>query len=157
MALVRWARRSLVGLVMSLILVGVSSGAAYAYWRTTGSGSGAASVGTVQSVTVLAASGTPASLLVPGASAELVLSISNPNSYALTLTGIAPNGTITVSGGSGCTAVNSGVSVSTLSGLSLSISAGTSTVRIPAGIQMTSGSASGCQSADFQVPVTVTV
>jgi hypothetical protein len=150
-------RRVVILGVTTVVLLGLGSGAAFAYWRTTGAGSGSASTGTVQSVTVLAASGTPASLLVPGGSAELVLTISNPNTYAVTLTGLSQNGTLTVSGGSGCTAANSGVAVATASALSVSVPAGTNNVRVSSGIQMTAASASGCQSADFQVPVTLTV
>lgn len=151
------SRRSLVFGTAILLVLGVGSGAALAYWRTTGAGSGSATTGTVQSVTVLAASGTPASLLVPGGSGELLVTISNPNNYAVTLTGLAQNGAITVSGGSGCTAANSGVAVSTQTGLVVSIPAGTNAVRVSAGIQMTAASATGCQSADFQVPITLTV
>ena len=150
-------RRALVLGISTAVLLGLGSGAAFAYWRTTGAGSGSATTGTVQSVTVLAASGTPASLLVPGGSAELLLTISNPNAYAVTLAGITQNGSLTVSGGSGCTAANSGVAVAAQTGLTVSIPAATNTVVVLAGIQMTAASDSGCQSADFRVPVTLTV
>lgn len=152
-------RRFLTALTVAVALTGALAGGVYAYWKTSGSGSGSASVGTAQSVTVQAvASGTPASALQPGGSAELLVQLSNPNSYTVMLVGIAENGTtVTPVGGSGCTSANAGVSVPTQTGLTIPVAAGTNVVHIPSGAAMSSGSASGCQGASFQIPVTVTV
>ncbi len=95
--------------------------------------------------------------------------MNNPNSYAVTITGISQNGPVAVVGGTGCTSDsgsepslilgNSGVSVPTQSGLvGYSLPAlSTSNVDITNGASMTMSSNSGCQGASFQIPVTITV
>ncbi|HWE55775.1 MAG TPA: hypothetical protein VG435_09690, partial [Acidimicrobiales bacterium] len=114
-----------------------------------------ASVGTAQAVTVVAATGTVSSKLQPGGSADLTLTINNPNSYAVTVIAVQQSGPITVSGGSGCTSDsgsepsltlgNSGVSVSTQSGLAVSVPSGSGqAVHIANGATMTTASDSGC-------------
>ena len=148
-------RRFLIALTVTVATSGALASAVYAYWRTSGSGSGTASVGTASNVTLLAASGTPTSLLSPGGSADLLVTLNNPNSYAVTIVGAAQNGTVTAVGGSGCT--TSGVSVPTQSGLTISVASGTHTVTISNGALMSSSSDSGCQGASFQIPVTLTV
>ena len=141
----------LVGLI-SLTVVAASGGAALAYWRTTGTGSGAASVGTPQAVTVGAATGTPLTTLIPGGTAELLIQLSNPNSYSVTLTSVTQNLSGTVSGCS-----KSGVTVPTKTGLSITVPAGSSTVTVPNGAAMAIDSASLCQGNTINLPVTVTV
>lgn len=157
----------------TIFLVGLSSGAAFAYFTNSGgSGSGSATTsGTApSSVTVEAAAGSPTSLLQPGSSADLTLTINNPNTFALTLTAVSQSGAVSVVGGGGaCTSDTgtwpslalgtSGVSVPSLSGLSVNIPAGPGnvTVHIPSGASMTSASNSACQGASFHVPVTITV
>lgn len=154
----RWLRMPLLlGAVVALV-VGIGAGAAYGYFTSSGNGSGTAITGTAQSVTVDAATGTPSSDLIPGASADLTLTLSNPNSFAVTLTSISEIGsTVTVVGGSRCTSANSGVSVPTQSSLSINVPAGTTIIHIPSGAAMSTSSASGCQGASFQIPVTITV
>ncbi len=152
----RWTR-VVIGAVTALT-VGLASGAAYGYFTSSGTGSGAASLGTPTSVTVVAASGTVSSDLQPNSTADLLVEVQNPNSYALTLTGISENGsTVTPVGGSGCTSANSGISVPTQSGLSITIPTGTNVIHIPNGAAMSSSSASACQGLAFQVPVLITV
>ena len=59
-----------------------TAGAAYAYFTATGSGLGAATVGTMQTVTVSALAGgdAPGSLLYPGGpAADVILRVDNPN------------------------------------------------------------------------------
>ena len=154
----RWWHRAplLLGAVIALV-VGLGAGAAYAFFTSSGSGSGAASVGTAQSVTVIAASGTVSSKLIPGISADLLVELDNPNSYSVTITGIAQNGSVTPVGGSG-TCTTTGVSVPTQTGLSITVASGTNIlVHIPNGASMSTASDSGCQGAAFQIPVTITV
>ena len=144
----------------AVILLGVAAGSAYGYWRTSGSGSGTASTGTAQAVTIEAANGSPATKLIPGNTADLVLTLDNPNSYAVTIVGIAQNtgGSVSIVGGAGCTAGNSAVSVPTQSGLSVAVAPGSGqTVHIAKGAAMGTASNSGCQGASFQIPVNVTV
>jgi hypothetical protein len=161
--------RVLVGAVMSAAM-GLAGGSAWAFITGgSGSGSGTTSVGTIQQVTVVAASGSPTSTLFPGGSADLRLTIDNPNSYSLEIVGVAQNGPVTVVGGSGCTsdtgtwpgitAGNSGVSVPTATGISgVTFGPGNGVnADIPGGAAMAISSASGCQGASFEVPVKITV
>ena len=151
-------RRFLIALTVAVALTGALAGGVYAYFTTGGSGSGAASVGTAQAVTVQAvATGTPASSLQPGGSADLLVQLSNPNSYTVTLVGIAQNGTVTPVPSGTCTGANAGVTVPTLAGLTISVASGVHVVDIPGGAAMGASSASACQGASFQIPVTVTV
>lgn len=159
-----------VAVAVVLLSAGVGSGSAYAYWRQQGSGSGVANTGTAQSVTVqVLASGTPSTKLVPnGTTADLIVQLSNPNSYAVTLVRVAQNtsDTVDVTGATGCTGGttggNTGVSVPTLTGLSISVpgntvNGGVNVIHIPNGVTMSASSASGCQGASFKIPVTLTV
>ena len=141
-----------------VLTLAIGGGAALAYWRTTGTGSGVASTGTAQAVTVQAvATGSPTVKLIPGASGDLLVQLSNPNTYSVTVTGISQNGSVSPVGGSGCTGANSGVTVPSLSGLTITVAAGTSVVTIPTGASMSLASASACQGLVFNVPVNVTV
>jgi hypothetical protein len=143
--------------------IGLAAGSAFSYWTNTGSGGGSAGVDTPQAVTVVAATGTPSSSLVPGGSADLVLELDNPNGHAVRIVGISQRGsTVTPVGASGpgtaCTGTTTGVSVPTQTGLSISVLAGSGqTVHIPNGVSMSTSSASGCQGATLQVPVNVVV
>ncbi len=149
------------------IVVGLAAGAAYGYFTSVGSGNGAATSGSAPSVTVIAASGFVASGLIPGHTADLLLELNNPNATSVTITSIAQDGPVTVSGGSDCTSDtgsepalslgNSGVSIPTQYGLSIVVPSGNAVVvHVPAGASMSPASANGCQGASFQIPVSVT-
>jgi hypothetical protein len=58
------------------------------------------SLGTI-SVTAFSGGDNPTSELVPGGSSDLIVRIDNTNAYAVTLTAISLNGSITVSGSLG--------------------------------------------------------
>jgi hypothetical protein len=152
-------RRRMVPLVSAVaILVGISAGSAWAYWSTSGSGSGFAKTESVAAVTVDAATGSPSTGLVPGGSADLVLTLNNPNGSAVTIVGVSENGTVGVVGGNGCTAANATVSVPSQTGLSLPVAPGTGvTVHVPNGVSMSGSSDGGCQGASFHIPVTLVV
>lgn len=155
-------RRRLLGVPLALLVAFaallITAASVLAYLRASGLGSGSASVGSAQAVTVQAvASGTPASVLVPGGSADLLIQISNPNDFNVTLTGVAQNGALSVVGGTSCTVSTSKVSVPTQAALSITVAPGTHVVHVPSGVSMAIPSASGCQGASFDIPVTVTV
>src|SRR5205823_3067683 len=71
-------------------------GSAYAYWSSTGAGSGSAANTTMQTVSVDAfvAGDGPQTTLVPGGSADVVLRATNPNPYAVTVYAVSPNGAV---------------------------------------------------------------
>lgn len=153
-------RLSLTGILVSVLIVMALSGAAWAYFRSTGSGTGSGSTGTMQIVTVAAISGdTPATLLLPGTSGEVILRVHNPNPTQVRVTDVSSASAITVVGGSGCTPANSAVAFANQTGLSIPIPAGggSTLVRLPGAGVMATSSANGCQGATFSIPVTITV
>jgi hypothetical protein len=148
----------MVGAAVAL-LIGITGGAASAYWSSIGSGSGPASTGTLQPVTVTAFVGgdAPSSTLIPGGSADVVLRVNNPNAYTVTLVSASGNGSITPDAShAACT--TTGVTFSNQSGLSSPIAAsGTTLVDLPGAASMGITSSNGCQGATFSIPVSITV
>ena len=137
--------------------LGLGSGAAYAYFTASGSGSGPASVATLTNVTVTAATGTVTAKLLPGGTGDVTLTVSNQNSFQVTLVKVVANGPVTAdSSHSSCTAT--GVTFNPPSSLNTTIASnGTTTVTLPNAASMSTASSPGCQGAQFSVPVTITV
>jgi hypothetical protein len=145
-------RKSLVA--AAAVPVSLGAGVAFAYFTSTGSGTAAASTAAMQAVTVAAATGTPSNPLYPGGTGDVVLKVTNPNSYAVTLVRVAGSGTITA--GNGCSPT--GVTFTDQTGLSIPIAASATTqVDLPSAAAMQATSASTCQGATFSIPVTITV
>ena len=158
----RRLRRATV-LVVALTVGLFGAQAASAYFGSGGSGTGSATGGTLQALTVTA-TGTVTSQLLPGGTADLHLVVANPNAFPVIVTGVTQTAlsTITVTGALGsCTAANSGVSVSVAQpSLPVTITAvngGTQTLDLSSGASMAAGSATGCQQASFGIPVTLSV
>ena len=80
----RGTRVLVAGAVLAFVLVGM--GAAYAYWTTGGSGSGTAGTGTSANVSVMQTSS--AAGLYPGGSVALSGNFNNPNSGAVSVSGV---------------------------------------------------------------------
>lgn len=188
-------KRSLAATTTIVAVVG-AGGVAWATWTNTASGSAAAGGGTL-SLTVVSAGSTFTNKLFPGSLAgqasgateggDLVLNVTNPQSFPVKITGVTQAGPVTVSGGSGspaCTSDtgtapnistlgNSGVYISgtapvvgspttytsyTLSSpVSVSANATNAAVTLPNVVTMTSSSANGCQGATFTMPVTLQI
>lgn len=153
-------------LVGALVLsCGAFAGTAYAYLSASGSGTGQASVASLQPVVVEQASLTPGALF-PGQRAGLSLTLKNPNARTLTLVGVSEVGkAVTVTPATtGCTGATAGVSVAptVASGLSFSLKAsttttGVTTLTIPTGAAMATSSPSACQTKSFHIKVKVAV
>jgi len=153
-----FASRRRIAALAATVSVAATAGGALAYWHAGGSGSGSATAGTPQAVTVNAVAGgdAPNSALQPGGSADVILRLSNPNAYAVTLVSVTGSTPITADPGhSGCT--TTGVSFSNQSGLSISVPSGSSLVHLPAAASMDTTSLSACQGATFSIPVTLGV
>ena len=152
-------RRTLLVLPAVTLLLGLGGGAAFGYFTSSGSGTGHGSDGNMQVVTVAAiTSQTPDTVLQPGSSGEVIIRVDNTNSVPVRLVSVEANGSVGVSGGTGCTAGNSGVSFTSQTGLSIPIAASTTAlVRLPGSASMSLSSANGCQGATFDIPVTITV
>src|SRR4051812_2750164 len=99
----KFSKKTKAAVLAGVLTVGIAGGA-YAYWTTTGSGSGSATTGTssVFAVTTDAATGSP---LTPGGPTQTVaFHVANNNSGVQHLTAVAV--TVANSDGSAWTAVN---------------------------------------------------
>jgi hypothetical protein len=150
-------RRSLV-VALATLVAGVGVGIASATLTSTGSGTGIASTASMTNLSLLSTPGTPTTPLLPGGTGDVTFEVSNPNDAAVTITAVSPNGSITPSGGSGCTSSNDGVSFTAQTGLSIIVPAHAvaQLVDLPTSVSMTSGSFNGCQGASFSIPISVT-
>ena len=159
----RWRRTSIVfGATIALVL-GLGASSAFAYFTSHGSGTGSGSTSTMLTVTV-ATAGTPSSPLLPGGSGDVVFKVTNPNSFPVSLVGVAPKngGTITPDAShSGCTTTDS-LPVVTLNippgDLPVSIAKNaTVALDLANAAAMDVAATSNCQGATFNVPITITV
>lgn len=152
-------RRGQLGLVIAAavtLIIGLGTGTAYAYFTSTGLGTGSATAGTLQAVTVQAATVSPSTPLSPGVTGDVVLNVNNPNTSAVSLVSVS-YGTITAVGGIG-TCTTTGITLNTPTNLPYTINAsGTTSVDLAGAATMGSSSQTGCQGATFSIPVTITV
>ena len=136
----------------------MASGTAYAYFTSSGQGTGSGSVGTMQTVTISSATVSPSTPLLPGGSGDVTLKVTNPNGFAVTLVSVVgTGGAITAdSGHPGCT--TTGVTFANQTGLSTNIPADSTTaIDLPGAASISTASSAGCQGATFSIPVTITV
>jgi hypothetical protein len=127
-------------------------GGAYAYWTSSGLGSGQASTGTGQNVTI-ATNATAGTLLQPGGSGDLVIAATNPNSQAVHITRITL-GSIT-----GCTTPAITLTSPSSGYLPFTIPGNANAARlvIPNALTMGTTASSDCQGVAFTIPISVTV
>ena len=142
------------------LCIATGAGGAYAYWATIGAGSGAATNGTMATVTVeaLVAGDGPQGTLVPGGTADVAVRAFNPNDSAVHVYAIRGNGAATADANHpGCTAT--GVTfVDPAAPLTpaVTIPANSSVlITLPDAAAMSTASSSGCQGATFSLPVTL--
>jgi hypothetical protein len=153
----RFSRKFL--LVTVVLVLALAGGIAVAQWLVTGTGSGFAQAGTageLGTVDLPATDGfTGDDLLVPGASGDFVITISNPNTFPVNVTDITGEGAITSDKGAACDA-STGVTFTNQTGLSLLVPAGgQETFILEDAVQMDNTSANECQGARFTIPVTL--
>ncbi len=142
----------------ALLLAG---GAAEAFWGGSATGSGAAGSGT--NVAVVLSPGSPATSLVPGATADVVLTVSNPNASRLRIGSLSLDtgqgtGGYTVDGGhSGCslsalsfTNQSNGGAGWTVPGKVGAVD-GTLSVTLAGAVAMDTAADNACQGASFDV------
>ena len=131
-----------------------TGGTAYAFWASTGTGSGNATARSAQPLTTTAVT-VGSNLLFPGGAGDVKITINNPNPYAVTVTSVNGNGTITSDKGAACNA-STGVTFTNTSGLSIVVPAGGSNTATLAGkAAMSNASDNSCQGAVFTIPVTL--
>ena len=128
----------------------------YAAWTTNGAGSGYAKAGSSQALTTIDVSASTTASLYPGSDGDVVLRINNPNSYAVTVTGVAGNGAITSDKGLACN-LSTGVTFTDQTGKSLAVPAnGAATFTLTGAARMSNASDNSCQGAIFTIPVSLT-
>ncbi|MGA8987296.1 hypothetical protein [Aeromicrobium sp.] len=143
-------RRLSVFFVASTALIGGAM--AFAAWMSNGTGSSQdVTAGTAASLTVNPV--TPAiSGLVPGGSKVSSFTVTNNNSYKVTLGTVTVSG-FTVSGGTGCTSTNAGLSsVVNSAAVGTDVAGGgtpVSSANLTVTVSMSAASDNGCQGATF--------
>jgi hypothetical protein len=138
------------------VCAAVAAGIGIAAWSVGGSGNGSAKATSASSLTLADASAFTSASLYPGATGDLKLRVTNPNSFPVRVTAVSGNGTITSDKGAACDAAT-GVSLANQSGLALDVGAGaTATLTVPNAVSMSNASDNSCQGAVFTVPVTLT-
>lgn len=150
-------RRVMSSSLLAFALFGIA-GTAVAVWAAGGSGSGSGDTGTAQEVTITP--GTPTAQLYPGGTADVMLSLSNPNAFAVTVTSLSLDD-LQGTGGFAVDAGHSGCAVTTLTypssqdngGPGWVVPAGTSTVTLTDALSMSTSAANACQGATFTVYV----
>jgi hypothetical protein len=151
------SRRSLMALGLTCLVIGTAVGGAFAYWNGHGPGSSSGATGTMATPSVVAFTGgdAPSNSLLPGSSSDVILRISNTNSYAVMLTAISINGSITGSGGIG-TCTTTGVTTNFPTSPAIAVPAGSTLIHLSGAALMSTSSQSGCQGATFSIPVSLT-
>ncbi|MGN6403173.1 hypothetical protein [Sinomonas sp.] len=156
----RGGRRTVSAVLGAAALV-LAGGTAYAYWGTSGTGSGSAAAGQLQTLAtqalVQAAPGQQP--LSPGGTADAVVRVSNPNPYDVQLFSVVSAGAATADA-SHPQCVTTGVSFQNQNPLAQPVTIpanATQTVTIPSSVSMGLTSDAGCQGAHFNLPLTLEV
>ena len=129
-----------------------SSAGRSAYFRSTASGSGTSTAGAPDPVTITA--GSPTSELYPGGSADVAISISNPNSFTVHVIKLAlddTQGTDGFDGGAGCTNPDLSFPDNTNGGPGWDVPPGAHNLDLTDAISMGANADNGCQGATFTV------
>ena len=147
-----------------VLAVGVLAGVAYSFWSNLGSGAGGAASGTTSSVTLSPAMATPG--LYPGGSADVALTISNPNPAPVTVERLAldpsrGDGGFSVDAGhTGCDTTALSYLVQSNSGNGWSVPArvgevdGVASVVLSGALAMSPDAVNACQGATISVHLT---
>lgn len=146
-------RRSLVTASATVVVAGlVGAATASAWWSATGTGTGSSTTAAAVALTTTAA-GPSGTALVPGGSAPLVLTVTNPSTVPVTVTSVRLDAhrPVSVTGAVGaCDAPPLTVSATT----EIALPAGsTTTVSVPAAVTLGAAAPPGCQGGTFTVPV----
>ena len=141
-----------------LVVALVAAGGAFAYYSSTGSGSGSASVGTPAELTITAA--TPGTgFLYPGGSGEVDATISNPNTLSVRVNSLVLDsaGISADAGHSGCDTSALHYATQNNGGLGWDVPAkvgatdGSLDVELADAISMDTDAANECQGATFTI------
>ena len=135
------------------LLIGLSGGAAFAYFTSSGSGSGTATAAGAANPVTIGTNATAGALLQPGGTGDLVITATNPDNVAVQITSVTL-GTIT-----GCTTPAITLTTPTSNYLPFTIPAHANNQRmvISGALTMGTGASNDCQGVSFTIPLTVSV
>jgi len=136
----------------------IATAVGFAAWQTTGAGTAYAKAGSASALTLSDASASTSADLYPGATGDVKVKLTNPNSFPVKVTTVKLQtaGVITSDKGAACNA-STGVTFTDKTGLSLSLGAGvTATLTVSGAVSMSNASDNSCQGATFSIPVDVT-
>ena len=154
-AVVAADRLKLVVALSALALI-IAAGVTFGSWSLSGTGNGYAKAVTPSNLTLNDASASTVAQLYPGGTGDVKVSITNPNAFGVTITGVSGSGTITSDKGATCDA-STGVSYTNQTGLSLALAAGATQVYTLTGAAaMSNSTVDACKGAIFTIPVSVT-
>jgi hypothetical protein len=145
--------------VCAVAAVAVNAGAAWAYWRITGSGTGAAKAGAVIELTLKGTSD-DRKPLYPGGTSNLTVTVTNENNFPIEVTSVSAGSAKATAdeahreGGCQTTGVVVSKEVHQVSWVVQRNTIGVFT--LPDGIKMTNQSDSTCQGATFTIGVKAT-
>jgi hypothetical protein len=151
------ADRGRLALALAAVAVLLTAALTLGSWAVGSSaGNGYSKAVTAQNVTLSDASASTTAQLFPGGTGDLVVKVTNPNSFAVTVTAVNNGtGSITSDKGAACNA-STGVTYANTSGLTQAVGAGaTVTFSVAGKVSMSNASDNSCQGAVFTVPVTL--
>jgi hypothetical protein len=98
--------------------------------------------------------GTAPDRLSPGTTSDFLVSVTNPNAFAVTVTDVVADGRVRSDRGAAC--MRTGVTFTDRHGLAVRLAAGaTTTLKLPGAAAMSNDSEHGCQGAAFSIPISV--
>jgi hypothetical protein len=146
----------------AVLLMVMGVGTAYAYWSTIGNGSGSAANGTMQTVLVdaLVSGDSPATSLVPGGTADVILRATNPNGFQVQVYSVTANGQATADASHPLcttTGVTFNPPAAPLSPAVVVPPNSSVLITLRGAASMSAASQSACQGSVFRLPVTMAV
>ena len=144
-------------LALSAVALLITAAVTFGSWAVgSSSGNGYAKAVSAQNLTLADASASTTAQLYPGGTGDLVVKVTNPNPFGVTVTAVTAAGPITSDKGAACNA-STGVTFTNATGLSQSVGGGaTVTFSLVGKVAMSNASDTSCQGAVFTVPVSLT-
>lgn len=153
-----FASRARLTVALALVAAVIAGGVTFGSWAVgSDPGNGYAKAKSSANLTLSDSSASTTAQLFPGGTGDVVVKVTNPNPFAVTVTSVkGTGGAITSDKGAACN-LSTGVSYTDQTGLSLSLAAGaTGTFTLAGAASMSNASDTTCQGAVFSIPVTLT-
>jgi len=148
------SRRGAAVALFTAVVVVFTAGLGYGLWSASGTGNGEARAATAVTLTV--STGTASAQLYPGASGDVVFSVTNPNPYDVSVSAWSGASVTSTSDETNCPTSNFALSVGSITPTTVNGGSGTGTVTVAGGVSMVSGAPDGCQGETVTVSATLT-